>query len=115
MIGSGEWLGFKFYIVSVGSHPNAYIELNNDEIKKPWDCIIDVHGGITYQEESCHFPFKEMKGKPMIGWDYAHCEDFYISLRGPVAGKKWTSDEIVDECVSAIEQIIKEVNRAGKI
>lgn len=115
LVGSGEWKGYKFHIVTVGTHPDAYIELSKKEIKRPWERILEVHGGVTYQEKSCHYSFPEMNGKALVGWDYAHCDDYYFSTLGEGNGKKWTSDEIVDECVSAIEQIIKEVNRAGKI
>lgn len=111
LVGSGEWKGYKFHIVTVGTHPNAYIELNQKEIKMPWERILEVHGGVTYHERSCHYSFPEMNGKAMVGWDYAHCCDYHISSLGERTGKKWTSDEIVDECVSVIEQIIKGINR----
>lgn len=114
LVGSGEWKGYKFHIVTVGSHPNAYIELSQKEIEMPWEGILEVHGGVTYKERSCHYSFPEMEGKAMVGWDYAHCCDYYVPVFGgnpTETGKKWTSDEIVDECVSAIEQILVELRK----
>ena len=46
-----------------------------------------------------------------IGWDYAHCGDYcgyeeYMPESIITYGKKWTTEEIIEECKNAIDQII---------
>ena len=55
ILDTGYCFGLLYYILSLGTHPVAYIKipkehklykLNEDDIYKT--CDIDVHGGITY-------------------------------------------------------------------
>lgn len=72
----GIYKDYKFFIISYGSHPCAYVE--NKKNYKDYDCDelinIDVHGGFTFCGEKC--------GVNCIGWDYNHLGDFssYISV-----------------------------------
>ena len=67
IIKSGKTDGRKWFIVSYGSHPCAYVE--SDIPEKLQDEII-VHGGITF----CGKAFLEFEtdGR-FVGWDYSHC------------------------------------------
>lgn len=110
VIKSDVYKGYRYFVVSIGNHPTAYIELSSEEIKKPWEDIIEVHGGITYQEEKCGFDEEGLKDNPLIGWDYAHAGDaVYAMWYNPsYECKWWTVEEIEKDCCSVIEQVIAE-------
>lgn len=109
--------GYHYYILNLGTHPTAYIEISKEDklYGKSYDeiyrigCDIDVNGGLTYSDN-------ELMGISsdnwFIGWDYAHCGDYCgyeetmpESIR--TYGKKWTTEEIIEECKNAIDQIIE--------
>lgn len=118
-----KYKGYTYYILNLGTHPTAYIEIpkghilhgmNYIEIYKK-DYYIDVHGGLTYSDN-------ELMGIKteswFIGWDYAHAGDYmgyYESfskynihtLNSDYDNKKWTTEEIIKECKNAIKQIIE--------
>ena len=112
-----KYKNYNYYVLNLGTHPTAYIEISKEDklYGKSYDeiyrigCDIDVHGGLTYSDN-------ELMGISsdnwFIGWDYAHCndycgyeEDMPESIR--TYGKKWTTEEIIDECKNAIDQIIE--------
>ena len=112
----GKYKNYNYYVLNLGTHPTAYIEIpkENKLYRKSYDeiykigCDIDVHGGLTYSDN-------ELMGVKsenwFIGWDYAHCGDYCgyeesmpESIR--TYGKKWTTEEIIEECKNAIDQII---------
>ena len=113
-----NYKGFNYYILNLGTHPTAYIEIPKGHLLYGMsygeiydkDYNIDVHGGLTYSDN--HLQILE-NGNWFIGWDYAHWSDympFYdeisISLKKWTTElKKWTTDEIIEECKKAIEQI----------
>lgn len=114
---AGVYRKYKYFILNLGTHPTAYIEIpkGNKLYKKSYNKIydmgygIDVHGGLTYSD-------KELMGVEsknwFIGWDYAHYNDYLgyeIDMLTNVMpyGKKWTTEEIIEECQSAIDQIIE--------
>ena len=111
-----KYKNYNYYVLNLGTHPTAYIEIPKEDklYGKGYDeiyymgCDIDVHGGLTYSDN-------ELMGISsdnwFIGWDYAHCndycgyeEDMPESIR--TYGKKWTTEEIIEECKNAIDQII---------
>lgn len=123
ILGMGEIGGFKWAIVSYGTHPCAYIglpdqhplsrastfDLDDDMVD------LDVHWGVTYSDShlfgdaSCWW----------IGWDYHHIDDYsgYCLLEGErkfSCGRthKWTSEEIYLEVQAAIKQL-KEIAELG--
>ena len=119
----GKYEDYQFYIMNLGTHPTAYIEvpITNKLFGKTYDEIyemgvdIDVHGGLTYSRNHL---FGGEKYKWFIGWDYAHAGDYagysekYPSLsRLSIYDKKWTTEEIFDDVVKAIHQIKKEENK----
>jgi len=115
-----EYEGFNFYILNLGTHPTAYIEIPKGHklYEKDYNEIydmgydIDVHGGLTYSDNSLMCIKSE---NWFIGWDYAHAGDYCgyyeeTELQGfksfmDVNCKKWTTEEIIEECKRAIKQI----------
>ncbi len=92
---------YKWMVISFGTHPCGYVSVPRNHPfydKDYWDIDdrIKVHGGLTYSGkmgESNDFWF---------GWDYAHADDYtYLSTTGD---KRWTTQEIVDECLDVIQQ-----------
>lgn len=101
----GWYRDYRFLVVSYGTHPCGYVELK--EGQKYYGCEVyddidvDVHGGFTWAGK-----LSFIDGW-FIGWDYAHYEDFcgYDDDRGD--SKKWTTQEIMDECKYVIDQLIE--------
>lgn len=110
----GTYKGYQFYILNLGTHPTAYVEIprGNKLFRKGYMEIydmgidIDVHGGLTYADDH----LQDIKENTwFIGWDYAHCFDYYggyvIASNLNEKSKKWTTEEIFEDVVKAIEQI----------
>lgn len=109
---SGVYRDHKFVILSLGTHPTAYVEC------KIYDCAsygdkrlenISVHGGFTYLDFA-HW-INDVK-TIYLGWDYAHYCDFSgLFLREPLEGRpigvRWTTAEIFEEVKSVIDQLIE--------
>lgn len=125
--------GFQFAILTLGSHPCAYIGVDSNNKFFGLDCdeiyekfgydAIDCHGGITYTSEE----IQEVKNDGFrwwIGWDYAHSGDFtdYANMlsvelsnafkrileRNPFGKhKRWLLDEIYIELLDVIKQLKK--------
>ena len=109
MLADGYYKGFHFYVLNLGTHPCAYIDVTETDLngKDYTDIDISCHGGLTYSEECLRTVDK--KGW-FIGWDYAHYGDFAgYELNIPVymrtGDKRWTTSEIVEECKQVIDQI----------
>ena len=107
----GAYKGYQFYILNLGTHPTAYIEIprTNKLFGKDYDDIdIGVHGGLTYADDHLQDIKKDTW---FIGLDYAHFGDYFgfDSLFRVMNenNKKWTTEEIFDDVVNAIEQIIE--------
>ena len=116
----GKYMGYQFYIMNLGTHPTAYVEIpaTNKLFGKSYDEIyrmgidIDVHGGLTYSDNELN---NVKENSWFIGWDYVHYGDYAgYEERFPMelitGGKKWTTEEIFEDVVRAIEQIKKEEN-----
>lgn len=107
---SGEYNGYKYYIVSLGTHPCAYVEVPEGHIcygkcdEDAYHLDIDVHGGITFGD----FGLKGVSDKFMLGWDYNHCDDYYFTMlpfRNAYKGKKWTTKEMLEDVKSVINRL----------
>lgn len=103
---SGIYKGRKFSIVSLESHPVAYVSMKDTEPKDYdneyyWE--VDVHGGFTYCGKSY---WDDDKENMYLGWDYAHAGDCWggFSKYG-IRGKKWTTEEIYEELKNVIIQL----------
>lgn len=107
---SGEYKGYKFCILNLGTHPTAYVECKLENCHHYDDKRLDnirVHGGFTYFGVG----FWDNENN-YLGWDYAHFMDyagyevmFPLSLRSEET-KKWTTAEIFEEVKSVIDQLI---------
>jgi hypothetical protein len=116
LLHSDKYKEYKYYILNLGTHPTAYIEIPKGNVlyEKDYNEIydkgydIDVHGGLTYSRNE----LMGIKSENwFIGWDYAHYSDympFYDEFS--ISLKKWTTEEIIEECKNVIEQII-EINK----
>lgn len=113
----GKFKNYQFYILNLGTHPTAYIEIPKGSrlFQKGYDEIyengldLDVHGGLTYAS-SILPSIKENSW--FIGWDYIHFGDYAgydemypKNLRRN--SKKWTTEEIFNDVACAIDQIIE--------
>ena len=108
---AGNYKGFDFCIMNLGTHPTAYVRLSEDHnyYNKHYDEIdIDCHYGLTFGKVAT---FNEIEGY-WIGWDYAHCGDYVghnIRFKGTdldgERDKKWTTQEIYEEVKNVIEQL----------
>lgn len=127
-----EWLihsyykGVEFVIMSLGTHPTAYIGLMKDNHlygKYYYDDdfpLLSCNGGITYTEPSIRNEDGKTVGtyKWWIGWDYNHLCDYNGLLAQDISYdallldafplKKWTTNEILDEVKTVIDEILGE-------
>lgn len=107
----GEYLGYKFCIMNLGTHPTAYVECKLDDLTTYGDERLDtikVHGGFTYLGEAYWDKKDETK---YLGWDYAHHMDYAgYSVILPTelqtyGEKRWTTAEIYKEAMFVITQL----------
>lgn len=110
----GEYKGYEYVIMSLGTHPTAYVGIPKAEADaflqedlEETD-LIDVHGGITYQRD---YVLDEDKNeysndKWWIGWDYAHLYDYMTSNDYGQNRKQWTTEEILEDVKSVVEQVM---------
>jgi hypothetical protein len=110
-LAEGEYRGLTYYVLTLGTHPCAYVDVTGTLLDgKGYDDIdIFCHFGLTYAEP--HLSTVDTGGW-FIGWDYGHYSDFAgYTLEMPLkmqTGKKWTTEEMVEECKNVIDQIIDE-------
>ena len=104
------YYGYKVLIVNYFTHPCTYIGLPSghkyDHVYYEDIPDIDCHGGLTYSGDD-HIVVKELQNSGwFIGWDYAHSGDLCSSF--PIPGDKaWTTMEIINECMSVVDQLIE--------
>ena len=111
----GKYKGYLFCIISLGTHPCAYVCLpkGHKYYQKSYDDIpIGCHYGLTFASDDFHFNPVYQPDVWWIGWDYAHAGDymgydiiFDKSLQLP-EDKKWKTHEIFEEVKKVIEQLI---------
>lgn len=111
----GEYKGYHFIIKNLGTHPTAYVEIprTHKYFNKHYDDIdICVHGGLTFASSQ----FENKKNSWFIGWDYAHCGDYYgydktfqkkFSELINKNDKKWTTLEMFEDVKSVINQLME--------
>lgn len=107
----GEYKNHKFAILSLGTHPTAYVEdkiglIGYEDFRLNG---ISVHCGFTFHDTG--YWGKASEKISWLGWDYAHFGDFkgYYPTDNPFyyQTKQWTTAEIYEEVKSVIQQIIK--------
>ena len=107
----GEYKEHKFCILSLGTHPVAYVECNLEGCGSYGDERLDtvqVHGGFTYYGES----YWDKEDETIyLGWDYAHYMDYagyevmFPACMRSAESKKWTTAEIFEEVKAVITQL----------
>lgn len=110
----GTYQGFPYWVVSLGTHPTAYINVTSIKEKLEDNPRLPCHGGITYDEDSLDNVWDEafpgfVKGQSrFIGWDYAHIGDHVESPLGPInqGGREYTTEYIEDEVKEVIDEIV---------
>lgn len=110
--------GRQVFIIYMGMHPCAYVESNIDYYWEKQDFSEPVHWGFTFYDTLLHWKIRlsgydeEKMKKYYIGWDYGHFED-YMEHRGKIVneGKKWTTDEIIEEIKRAVEWLNEKENK----
>lgn len=110
-IAEGIYKGFHYYVLNLGTHPCAYIDVTDTNLNGIHYSNIDIecHGGLTYSDDNLA---TVNKIGWFIGWDYAHYYDFagyYLEHNNYIFDecKKWTTEEIVHECKEVIDQLAK--------
>ena len=105
-LAEGQEGRYKWVVLSFGTHPCGYVAVPEDHPfygKEYFDIAdkIEVHGGLTFGSK-----IKDFGEDFWFGWDYVHLGDhtwFFSHRLGK--DKKWTTQEIVDECLSVIKQL----------
>lgn len=119
VLDTGFCFGLLYYIMSLGTHPTAYIRIpkghklyGKDDAEIYQKIDINVHGGITYISDSMTIENVGEVDGWIIGWDYCHCGDYMgieelVPIEYRIGGKKWTTQEIYKELREACYQIQK--------
>lgn len=135
----GEYEDIIYQIVSIGTHPCAYIGFpeghvfyfsedksilksglskSSQKLNTTYDLFQDVyvHGGFTYSRLGDNKDGLLFSNKFFwIGWDYAHSGDYVGYMEkfkdlNEVNARKWTLDEIREHAFDAIEQLKQLMN-----
>lgn len=113
-IAAGTYKNFDYYVLNLHTHPTAYVDVSDSPLNG-WDYDyfdISCHGGLGYSESTLQTVDK--KGW-FIGWDYAHYGDYAdYDSNMYLNGKKWTTEEIVEECKNVIDQIVAKYYKETK-
>lgn len=109
ILDEGHYKQYHYAIVSLGSHPCAYVELpeNHQFYEKFYDDIpIECHGGLTYSGRGL-LPSEHPEHKKgyWIGWDYAHYTDYTFYSSITFQGRTWSTEEILSEVKQVIDQL----------
>lgn len=128
---TGTYNGYKFYIQDLGRFPTAYIKIPKEDKIYNIDYTdsmvrnIETHFGLTYSRDYLvvnrnvkNVNDCTIKDSWFIGWDYGHLGDYTEfddigDWTTNVYEKKWTTKEILHDCISVINQIIK-INKGEK-
>lgn len=119
VLAKGVYKKYQYRIVSNGTHPCCYILLNegNKFYKKKYEYINDIlrseqlpHGGFTFSSflNKKYREILKIKDKKtyVIGWDYAHCGDYYASfLNLESQDHKYTTTELLEDVKETIDNI----------
>ena len=112
---NAKYKGYQFYILNLGTHPTAYVNIPANHpyyLKLYYDLDINCHGGLTYSKKYLNITDKNQIEGWFIGWDYAHWDDYIgyfiddeVLSKYADKQKKWTTDEIIQECLDVIDQL----------
>lgn len=111
----GEHRGVRFKIINNrGYNPCCYIQVPeafrynsktcSESSEDYYNSIFNVHGGITWYGNFEKYHDGEVD---TIGWDYAHVGDYTPGIF-VTCDYKWSSEELYDECICAIDTLLDE-------
>lgn len=100
----------EYFILSLGTHPCAYVKLVNPNLKHIVNHLESPHGGITFNDIKLNIGDEIINGN-IIGWDYAHAGDYMgyymefedIDLDG--RNRKYSTIEIIKDCENVIDEL----------
>lgn len=116
LLAEGRHLGYKYIIISYMTHPCCYIQITQPQ--HPWykasyqKIDINIKGTLSYSRNYLDIPdesigtYRDENGW-WIGWDYNRPNNEKDSLR------QWTTNELIDECKTAILTAYSQVNWNG--
>ena len=98
----GTYYGYNYFILSLGTHPTAYIELKKiTDFSTEDEIFFPVHGGITYNKSYLKTAKETLvENSQVIGWDYAHLGDCYGEPNG--FDEEFSTYEILLDVLNAI-------------
>lgn len=107
----GSYRGVEFVVMSLGTHPTAYIGPESSFRGFDPDDLC-CHGGCTYESPDIKKENGELysNGKYWYGWDYAHLGDYYggyDELLSSSRSKKWTTEEIIEDIIVCIDSLYR--------
>ena len=113
IIAKGEIRGFQWVIITLGSHPCAYVAVKPDHPYYGMDydtmyekgIYLDCHGGVTYIEHDKNTRSWGTQDLWWIGWDYAHSGDYDATYDQKYETHKWTLKEIKKDVLNMIAQL----------
>ena len=113
ILDEGELQGYKYMVVSYGSHPCAYVQVPEGHPfhGKHYDKInICCHGGLTFSGDHYHHAgrFALERDGFWIGWDYAHGGDYIASPGVNLDGHRYTTQEILSDIALVVGQLVGE-------
>ena len=105
---------YEFVITTLGSHPCAYVIVNENHPLYQKDLVGElgiVHGDVTYSE-AVLTQIVELKDKKwVIGWDYCHAFDYFCIDKDNeymnMQGKKWSVSEILKDVQLMVDYLIE--------
>ena len=121
ILAHGEHNGFPYWVISMGTHPCAYVDVTSIKDKLGENPRIGCHGGVTYDDDHLRGVWDEASDgfesgtRRFIGWDYAHLNDYYehpgemtsAFINMMEKSHKWTTEEMVEEAKWTIDGIIE--------
>jgi len=133
LLARDKYKGFAYFVVNIrGKHPCGYVAIPQghklhgvswERNKLGW---LEVHGGVTFAEPNSRWSVgRTLEIDPVgtdwiIGWDYAHYGDYeggrdFDRIFDVENVVKYTTEDVVLDCKSAIDQIIAKKYEEGTI
>lgn len=107
VLDTGTLDGYRYAIISTGSHPCAYVEVPEGHPYRracPKNSIC-CHGGITYSSAYAPRTLGLKEKSFWLGWDYAHAGDYAVFPGYTAPGKRYTLEEIQQDVQDVIAQL----------
>ena len=120
IVAEGDYKGVHYICLNRGTHPCAYIVcdplfLNKHKTEYGFLDCINVHGGVNYTGALKKLVGLSDREGVCFGWSYDTYSDWagYWSEKENLATgqKKWTTQELILDCHSAIDQYLEAVKK----